>query len=57
MKIIINGAGGRMGKALAAMLAQRDDITVIGKVDPFVEDPTDPSWDWWNPFDPNDTGE
>jgi len=25
--------------------------------DPFVEDPTNPSWEWWNPFDPNDTGE
>ena len=39
MKIIINGAGGRMGRALAAMVAQREDITVLGAVDPFVREP------------------
>ena len=39
MKIIINGAGGRMGRALSAMIAQRPDITVVGAVDPFVREP------------------
>lgn len=35
MDIIINGAGGRMGRALQAMAAQKD-ITVVAAVDPFV---------------------
>lgn len=36
MEIIINGAGGRMGKALQAMAAERK-IPVAGAVDPFAE--------------------
>lgn len=36
MKIIINGAGGRMGKALTAM-AEKGGHTVAAAVDPFVE--------------------
>ena len=39
MKIIINGAGGRMGKALAAMTQNSPDVEVVGAVDPFVEAP------------------
>lgn len=39
MRIIINGAGGRMGKALAAMVQNSPDITVVGAVDPFVNRP------------------
>ena len=39
MKIVINGAGGRMGKALAAMVQNSPDITVVGAVDPFVQGP------------------
>lgn len=35
MNIIINGAGGRMGRALQAMAAERN-ITVAAAVDPFV---------------------
>ena len=35
MDIIINGAGGRMGRALQAMAAQKD-IAVVAAVDPFV---------------------
>lgn len=37
MKIIINGAGGRMGRALGA-LAQIKDVTVVAAVDPFVKE-------------------
>ena len=37
MNIIINGAGGRMGKALRA-LAQSKDVTVVAAVDPFVKE-------------------
>lgn len=36
MDIIINGAGGRMGKALQAMAAEKQ-ITVAAAVDPFVQ--------------------
>ena len=36
MEIIINGAGGRMGKALQAMAAERK-ICVAAAVDPFVD--------------------
>lgn len=37
MKIIINGAGGRMGNALLAMIEKnRRDMSVVGRVDPFV---------------------
>ena len=39
MKIIINGAGGRMGKALAAMTQNSPDVEVVGAVDPFVTEP------------------
>lgn len=39
MKIIINGAGGRMGKALAAMTRNSPDVEVVGAVDPFVTEP------------------
>ena len=37
MKIVINGAGGRMGKALRA-LAQTKDVAVVAAVDPFVKE-------------------
>ena len=38
MKIIINGAGGRMGKALAAMIEKGcRGAELVGAVDPFVE--------------------
>lgn len=37
MKIMINGAGGRMGKALRAMCAQKE-ITVAAMVDAFVQE-------------------
>lgn len=36
MKIIINGAGGRMGKALTAM-AEKSGHTIVAAVDPYVE--------------------
>ncbi len=39
MNIIINGAGGRMGRALAAMVQNSPDVTVVGAVDPFVTEP------------------
>ncbi len=39
MKIIINGAGGRMGKAILSMVKDSPDITVVGAVDPFVQEP------------------
>ena len=39
MKIIINGAGGRMGRALSAMVQNSPDIEVVGTVDPFVTEP------------------
>ena len=38
MKIIINGAGGRMGRALRNM-AQEKNIEVAAMVDAFVEEP------------------
>ena len=38
MKIIINGAGGRMGRALAKMIANSPDITLFGAVDAFVQE-------------------
>ncbi len=37
MNIIINGAGGRMGKALRAM-AENRGVTVAGAIDPFVQE-------------------
>lgn len=37
MRIIINGAGGRMGKAIAAMVENSPDITVSGAVDLFAQ--------------------
>ena len=37
MKIIINGAGGRMGKALSKMIEGSPDITLFGAVDAFVQ--------------------
>ncbi len=37
MNIIINGAGGRMGRALATMTEKSADMTACAKVDPFVE--------------------
>ena len=39
MKILINGAGGRMGRALSAMVQKSPDITVAAGVDPFVTQP------------------
>lgn len=38
MDIIINGAGGRMGKALRAMIENRGDAVVAGAVDLFVRE-------------------
>ncbi len=38
MRIIINGAGGRMGRALSSMVCNSPDITVAGAVDPFVKE-------------------
>ena len=38
MKIIINGAGGRMGKALSKMIEGSPDITLLGAVDAFVKE-------------------
>ena len=38
MKLIINGAGGRMGKALRAAIAERENFEIVAAVDPFVED-------------------
>jgi len=38
MKIIINGAGGRMGRALSAM-AENSGVAVAARIDPFVQEP------------------
>ena len=38
MKLIINGAGGRMGKALRAAIAEREDLQIAAAIDPFVEE-------------------
>lgn len=40
MKLIINGVGGRMGKALTAMIQNSPDITLHGGVDAFVKGET-----------------
>lgn len=37
MKLIINGAGGRMGKAMRAAVAERENVQIVAAVDPFVE--------------------
>ena len=37
MRVIINGAGGRMGKALTAMIEKSPDIQIAGLVDAFVQ--------------------
>ncbi len=37
MKIIVNGAGGRMGRALTAMIEKSPDITLVGAVDAFCQ--------------------
>lgn len=38
MNIIINGAGGRMGRALRAMADARNTVTVAAAIDPFVRE-------------------
>ena len=38
MKLIINGAGGRMGKALGAVIAKRENDTIVAAIDPFVKE-------------------
>jgi len=38
MNIIINGAGGRMGRALRVMAGARDSVTVAAAIDPFVRE-------------------
>ncbi|MBQ3140590.1 MAG: 4-hydroxy-tetrahydrodipicolinate reductase, partial [Clostridia bacterium] len=35
-RIIINGACGRMGRAIAEVVAERDDCTVVGGMDRFI---------------------
>lgn len=37
MKIIVNGAGGRMGKAIRAMIEKSPDLTLWGAVDAFCQ--------------------
>ena len=36
MRVIVNGAGGRMGKAITAMIEKSPDIQIAGLVDTFV---------------------
>jgi 4-hydroxy-tetrahydrodipicolinate reductase len=38
MKLIINGAGGRMGKALRAVIEKRENDTIVAAIDPFVKE-------------------
>ena len=38
MKLIINGAGGRMGKALRSVIEKRENDTIAAAVDPFVKE-------------------
>ena len=38
MKLIINGAGGRMGKALRSVIEKRENDTIVAAIDPFVKE-------------------
>ncbi len=48
-RVILNGAGGHMGRAVARILAEEPECTLVGGVDPFVAG--DGSFPIWKGFD------